>query len=252
MMSNQFQQAFTTTDGQNNITYVHFVHPQQNVLFCKDDVEEEEADYYAEEATMDEETIEESYIEEDPVGETVEILESVVVERKKKTSEPRVTKKLVQVKGNSSRCSRSYADQFLLDSDKPKGRRRVIPDQTRAIRKIRANTNKAYVNAKGVEVRPKEFDATFICTCPKKCTEPNKLPLKTRRQIFNMFWNIGSYEGRCAFLNSCVNEQPKRRTYTKSDCSRRKMTRKYYLKGVEVCKTTFTKVRGTNDCDYWY
>lgn len=57
-----------------------------------------------------------------------------------------------------------------------------------------------------------------------------------------MFWNIGSYEGRCAFLNSCVNELPKKRTYTKNkDTSRRKMTRKYFLKGVEVCKTTFTK-----------
>lgn len=81
-----------------------------------------------------------------------------------------------------------------------------------------------------------------MCTCPKKCTDPKKLPLKTRRQIFNMFWNIGSYEGRCAFLNSCVNELPKKRTYTKNkDASRRKMTRKYFLKGVEVCKTTFTK-----------
>lgn len=81
-----------------------------------------------------------------------------------------------------------------------------------------------------------------MCTCPKKCTDPKKLPLKTRRQIFNMFWNIGSYEGRCAFLNSCVNELPKKRTYTKNkDTSRRKMTRKYFLKGVEVCKTTFTK-----------
>ena len=91
-------------------------------------------------------------------------------------------------------------------------------------------------------MKPKEFDEDFICKCPKKCTEPSKLPLKMRRQIFNMFWNIGSYEGRCAFLNSCVNELPKKRTYTKNkEASRRKMTRKYFLKGIEVCKTTFTK-----------
>lgn len=131
---------------------------------------------------------------------------------------------------------------IFVDSGKAKGRKRVIPDQTRAIRKKRANTNQAYVNAKGQEVKPKEFDEMFVCTCPKKCTEPKKLPLKTRRQIFNMFWNIGSYEGRCAFLNSCVNEFSKKRTYTKNkEASRRKMTRKYFLKGVEVCKTTFTK-----------
>lgn len=91
-------------------------------------------------------------------------------------------------------------------------------------------------------MKPKEFDATFMCTCPKNCTDEIKLTLKTRRQIFNMFWNIGSYEGRCAFLNSCVNETPKKRCYTKNkETSRRKMTRKYFLKGVEVCKTTFTK-----------
>lgn len=57
-----------------------------------------------------------------------------------------------------------------------------------------------------------------------------------------MFWNIGSYEGRCAFINSCVNEIPKKRCYTKKkEESRRKNTRKYFLKGVEVCKKAFTK-----------
>lgn len=91
-------------------------------------------------------------------------------------------------------------------------------------------------------MKPKEFDSTYMCTCPKHCTDESKLSLKTRRQIFNMFWNIGSYEGRCAFLNSCVNEIPKKRCYTKNkEMSRRKMTRKYFLKGQEVCKTTFTR-----------
>lgn len=91
-------------------------------------------------------------------------------------------------------------------------------------------------------MKPKEFDENFKCTCPKKCTDPSRLPLKTRRSLFQMFWNIGSYEGRCAFINSTVNELPKKRTYTKNkEASRRKMTRKYFLKGQEVCKTTFTK-----------
>ncbi len=119
----------------------------------------------------------------------------------------------------------------------PPFRRRVVADQTRTIRKLRANTNQPYVNSKGKEVKPKEFDVSFKCGCPKKCTE--QLSLKVRRQIFNMFWNIGSYEGRCAFLNSCVNEIPKKRQYTKSENSRRKHSRKYYLKGVEVCKHAF-------------
>lgn len=60
--------------------------------------------------------------------------------------------------------------------------------------------------------------------------------------VFNMFWGVGTFEGRCAFINSCVNEIPKKRCYTKNkDNQRRKNTRKYYLKGVEVCKVTFMK-----------
>lgn len=57
-----------------------------------------------------------------------------------------------------------------------------------------------------------------------------------------MFWGVGTFEGRCAFINSCVNEIPKKRCYTKNkDNQKRKKTRKYYLKGVEVCKVTFMK-----------
>lgn len=228
-MDEPYQQTFTTSD---NITYIQFVHPthykEEQIIYCKDD-NGQEGELYTEE-----DALEESYVEEEEEGvlTEVEVLESVVVEPRKPVKVEtsfdthHVTKRLVQVS----------------DSGKPKGRKRIIPDQTRAIRKIRANTNKAYVNAKGQEVKPKLFDESFECKCPKLCTEPKKLPLKTRRQIFNIFWNIGSYEGRCAFLNSCVNELPKRRTYTKNkDASRRKMTRKYFLKGVEVCKTTFTK-----------
>jgi hypothetical protein len=250
-MSDPYQQTFAATDGQNNVTYIQFIPNQGNqILYCKE--EEMQEDYleeqeYEEEETV-EETIEETYLEEDPATETFEVLESVVLERKKKKDPETslVTKKLVQKNVKSKlrgfSCYKVKLNSFLLDSGKPKGRKRVIPDQTREIRKQRANTNKCYINAKGQEVKPKEFDETFMCTCPKQCTDPTKLSLKTRRQIFNMFWNIGSYEGRCAFLNSCINEAPKKRCYTKNkETSRRKMTRKYYLKGVEVCKTTFVK-----------
>ena len=78
--------------------------------------------------------------------------------------------------------------------------------------------------------RKKEFDESYVCSCPKKCTDPKKLSAKIRKQIFNMFWNIGSYEGRCAFLNSCVNEAPKKKQYTKAETSRRKNTRRLVLK----------------------
>lgn len=55
-----------------------------------------------------------------------------------------------------------------------------------------------------------------------------------------MFWNMGTYEGRCCFINGNVNEFQKKRTYIKSE-SRRLKSRKYYLKGQEVCKLAFCK-----------
>ena len=99
-----------------------------------------------------------------------------------------------------------------------------------------------FCHFKGEEVQPREFDTEFHCTCPKKCTDNKNLPLKTRKQIFTTFWGVGTFEGRCVFINSCVNEIPKLRCYTKNkDNQKRKNTRKYYLKGVEVCKVTFLK-----------
>lgn len=102
MMSDQYQQTFTTTDGQNNVTYIQFVNPSQSqILYCKEEINDQEYCY----DDNVEETLEESYIEEDPIDDTIEILESVVVERKKNnsrattSSDHQVTKKLVQVTG---------------------------------------------------------------------------------------------------------------------------------------------------------
>lgn len=110
MMSDQYQQTFTTTDAQNNVTYIQFIPHSSNVLYCKEEIANEE-DYieHYEEDQEEGETIEESYIEEDPMSETIEVLESVVVERKKSKRDPEsfVTKKLVQknVKGKNEPAS---------------------------------------------------------------------------------------------------------------------------------------------------
>lgn len=204
-MSGHFEQAYTGSD-QDGITYIQYIQPDNvNVIIPNQFI-----------------NMKEEYLEDDNRG--TEVLESVInMSKKHKVKMEPMTKELVQISANG----------------KPKGRKRAVQDQTREIRKIRANTNQPYVNSKGQEVKPKEFDESFYCGCPKKCTE--QLSLKIRRQIFNMFWGIGTYEGRCAFLNSCVNEMPKKRQYTKAAESRRHNTRKYYLKGVEVCKTTFVK-----------
>lgn len=104
-MGDQYQQTFATTDAQNNVTYIQFINPNSNnIIYCKQ--EEIQEDYLDDQEyqEQEEETIEETYIEEDPMTESFEVLESVVVERKKKKDPEAfttVTKKLVQknVKG---------------------------------------------------------------------------------------------------------------------------------------------------------
>lgn len=94
-MNEQYQQTFTTTDGHNNVTYIQFVADptQSHILYaCKEEQADPNYCY--------DETGEETYLdEEEPVEDSVEVLESVVVERKKLIkTETLVTKKL-QVKG---------------------------------------------------------------------------------------------------------------------------------------------------------
>lgn len=105
-MNEQYQQTFTTTDSHNNVTYIQFVDPSQShsILYCKEEINGQAGQNYC-----FEDAGEESYIEEEePVEESIEVLESVVVERKKHTkSETLVTKKL-QVKG---KCVEQQSNQ---------------------------------------------------------------------------------------------------------------------------------------------
>jgi hypothetical protein len=129
-MSDQYEEAFTATDEQN-ITYIQYIHQDEgnqlnfqiipnHEIFKQDEICEE--------------TLCEELIETDD-NNTTEVLESVVnIGKKTAVKKENVSKKLVQISGSESR---------------PKGRKRIIPGQTRSIRKQNANTNKAYVNAKG-------------------------------------------------------------------------------------------------------
>jgi hypothetical protein len=109
MMSDQYQQTFTTTDGQNNVTYIQFIHPNAN-LYCKEEIQEEYLDQ--QEYDDQDEAIEESYIDEDPVEETIEVLESIAVGRKKVKKDPEtyttVTKKLIQKNVTGMRDEKSF------------------------------------------------------------------------------------------------------------------------------------------------
>lgn len=91
-MNNQYQQVVTTAESGHTITYVQFVNPQTQIVYCKEESHEEascELESYIEE---------ESYIEDEEIEE-VEVLESIVVEPRKSSIRTELVKKLVQVKG---------------------------------------------------------------------------------------------------------------------------------------------------------
>lgn len=116
-----------------------------------------------------------------------------------------------------------------------RGRKRKIADQNRDIRKKRANTNQDYVSVKGKLVKSKTFIGyNFDCHCPKQCTQ--KISAEDRENEFNKFWSAGSYEARCALLQSYVKESNKKRSYSLQ--SKRLYTRKYYMRDKEICKKT--------------
>ncbi|KAK9687121.1 hypothetical protein QE152_g36688 [Popillia japonica] len=95
-----------------------------------------------------------------------------------------------------------------------------------------------YISAKGQKVDPKHY-VDFSCGCKRKCTE--KISKAMRQNLFSQFWTIGPFPGRCAFLNGIIREVPKKRAYTKNKESKRQNSRKYFIEGSEVCKTTILK-----------
>lgn len=109
-MEEQHQQTFATTDFVSGVRYIQIIHPTQGPMgiYCKEEEVPEEQFCYEEtnEESLDDDVLEETY-EHDPIDNTVEILESVVVERKKppkattSSDSFHVTKRLVQVKGKT-------------------------------------------------------------------------------------------------------------------------------------------------------
>lgn len=125
-----------------------------------------------------------------------------------------------------------------------RGRKRKVPQQSRADRKRLYNTNKKHVNTRGNVVDEKTFDENFRCDCAKKCTEA--ITLEKRRKLFNQFWTIGSFAARCAFLISCVTEAPKKRSYSKRQMKNRLVSRKFYIYGHNVCKVALLRTLNIN------
>ncbi|XP_028166463.1 uncharacterized protein LOC114357160 [Ostrinia furnacalis] len=140
-----------------------------------------------------------------------------------------------QISNTETSVAKTQLEENVIGRPK-RGRKRKIADQSRKERKRRANVNVKYINAKGKEVLPKTFDQTFSCGCKKKCTEI--ISVDDRKRIFDQFWSIGSYEGRCAYICANVKETNKSRCYSTED-SKRMVSRKYFFDDNEICKKAF-------------
>lgn len=116
-----------------------------------------------------------------------------------------------------------------------KGRKRKIANQSRSDAKRLRNTNKPYVNSDGNVVEAKTFDENFVCLCKKKCTE--NVDETLRRRLFQQFWSMGTYSGRCAVITGCVVQMAKKEMRV----SRRTVTNKYSIFGQAVCKMAFLR-----------
>ncbi|KAG8175997.1 hypothetical protein JTE90_020779 [Oedothorax gibbosus] len=138
--------------------------------------------------------------------------------------------------------------------------------------------NKPYKNYKGLEIKSKEF-VDYDCGCQLKCSEV--LSANDRKQEFQKFWELGSYEAQAIFLVARVDEQvtkrslrvrkrkkkvvsetedssdgpdtdgsPEKEKKKKKDPepevkkSKRQFSRTYILKAKQVCRTMFIKTLG--------
>lgn len=83
-------------------------------------------------------------------------------------------------------------------------------------------------------MQEKKFEEEFVCHCKKKCT--NNVSIELRKRLFNQYWSMGSFVGRCALLISCIDQ--KRLPETRN---------KYSIFGIEVCKRGLKRTLQINE-----
>ncbi|GFT38501.1 DUF3824 domain-containing protein [Nephila pilipes] len=147
------------------------------------------------------------------------------------------------------------------DPKQPVKKGRKVKSNKSQWRKEKGNKylNKPYRNYKGVEIKSKEF-VDYDCKCQMKCREI--LSAAERKQEFQKFWELGSYEAQAIFLIARVDEQvTKKSTKKKKDKkdeneesekvdtpegkkSKRQFSRTYILKSKQVCRNMFVKTLG--------
>ena len=101
--------------------------------------------------------------------------------------------------------------QSNLGTRRPKrGRKRNNP-QLRSERKYNKYNNLEYRTTKNKIVKPKSF-TEYKCKCLKNCA--TLITVERRKEEFEKFMHLGSYNAQCLYLGSCIKEENKKRSYT--------------------------------------
>lgn len=137
-------------------------------------------------------------------------------------------------------------DDSAIYKGRPKrGRKRKIPDQTRADRKRLFNTNKAHINSRGDIYNEKVFNEDMGCMCSFRCTEV--IPVDDRRRLFSQFWSIGNFSGRVALLMTCVSPNAIKRFKDDVTVTKHGAIRDYLIYGSPVCQKAILKTLQISD-----
>ena len=86
----------------------------------------------------------------------------------------------------------------------------------------------------------KEMKEPCAITCRLKCNQ--NIPNEVREDIFKSYWGLKEIERKWDFHAAHVKNLPKQRTRQNENSqgpSKRSMTKKYFLNGMEVCKTMY-------------
>uniref|UniRef100_A0A6P7GZY3 Uncharacterized protein LOC114349080 n=1 Tax=Diabrotica virgifera virgifera TaxID=50390 RepID=A0A6P7GZY3_DIAVI len=82
-----------------------------------------------------------------------------------------------------------------------KGRKRKYIGQTKAIRSTLKHTNKPYISKRGLHVDSKQF-IDYQRNCKEKCY--TKINSDIRRENFEKYWNVGSYDLQTSLIIGLV------------------------------------------------
>lgn len=131
----------------------------------------------------------------------------------------------------------------------PRFRKRQSFGSKAELRKKARNLGKSYVTGKNKKVNEKIF-SNEDCRCRKNCFQ--KISEASRKNLFDKFWEIGSFSGQNIYMCGLVTQNPPEVRRPRDFSRKQKSTSNYYrlqLKNnsVKVCKKYFLNIFQISD-----